>query len=217
MWTIDGDQSEKIYSGIHDSIIEKDDHVEFDTWVHGGSMTGVMETLNRAIDTFVDDICQEAMKLKDLTLTKVLSALQAKKRGLKLTKEEIEEKKLEIEKKLCDLKVLSEHCKKKSEELQVAEGYRFISPEATMEGSMHPVATAFNTSLCLLAEKLKGDIETATESLRQAREQVQTLAQLSESMMEKGIKLQILHMDNDSLLFCMNWFLRYEHFVFLTF
>ncbi|KAJ1363751.1 hypothetical protein KIN20_023680 [Parelaphostrongylus tenuis] len=95
-----------------------------------------------------------------------------------------------IEKKLSDLKVLSEHCKAMNEELDATGGYRALGPKQDLEGTLHAVATAYHHSLSSVLEKLKKDIETATETLRQAKQQVEESAEIAESMMKDRAKSQ---------------------------
>ncbi|KJH46334.1 hypothetical protein DICVIV_07605 [Dictyocaulus viviparus] len=117
-----------------------------------------MERLYATMDMLLDEICEGMMRPKFIRSA--------------------------IERKLADLKVLAEKCKKRNEELQITDGYRSLGPKADMEGVMHPVASDYHTSLSLVAKKFKEDVETANEMLSQAEERVHELAKIAESMMD---------------------------------
>ncbi|VDO50519.1 unnamed protein product [Haemonchus placei] len=157
-----------------------------------------MERLHAALDTLLEETCQgltypkcvrKAAIKSDLTLSKseadeitrkIVSAFRTKceERVIELITD------TEIEQKLANLKVLTESCKKKNEELGIVDGYRSISPLEDIEGPMHRVLEGYHASLLRANESLQKTIEDSRESLKNAAERVNTLAQMAESSMK---------------------------------
>ncbi|EYC42945.1 hypothetical protein Y032_0510g2736 [Ancylostoma ceylanicum] len=158
-----------------------------------------MDRLNSAIDTLVDEICSGLSKPKYVRAA-------ARDTGVKLSREDAAEivtkllavfrakfaqgveelvQDSEIEQKLADLKILAEKCKERNEQLGITDGYRPLGVEADLEGPLYPVVAGFHDTLTNLNNTLDENIESSREKLKKAKDQVNTLAKMADSLMNK--------------------------------
>ncbi|RCN32943.1 hypothetical protein ANCCAN_21235 [Ancylostoma caninum] len=158
-----------------------------------------MDRLNNAIDTLVDETCSGLSKPK-------FARAAARDTGVKLSREDaadimteiltafrakfvqgVEElvKNSEVEQKLADLKILAGKCKERNEQIGITDGYRPLGVEHDLEGPLYPVVAGFHDTLTNINSTLDENIESSREKLKEAKEQVNTLAKMADSLLNK--------------------------------